>query len=93
MPEQAAAYQAALETVWAQPWLAGIYWWNWDTSPYQGGANDGNFTPHGKPAEEILRSYYLRDVTSLGTISEPDQTWFADALLDQIQQRAVSYFW
>jgi hypothetical protein len=58
--EQAICYRAALESFWAQPWLAGIYWWNWDTDPEQGGEQDIGFTPHGKPAEEILQVYYNR---------------------------------
>jgi hypothetical protein len=59
--EQAICYRAFLESVWGQPWLAGIYWWNWDTDPDQGGEQDTGFTPHDKPAEEILQAYYSAD--------------------------------
>ena len=58
LQEQADCYRAALETLWRQPWLAGIYWWNWDTDPAQGGPDDAGFTPHDKPAEELLKIYY-----------------------------------
>jgi hypothetical protein len=60
LQEQADAYQAALEVLWGQPWLAGIYWWNWDTNPNKGGEADTDFTPHNKPAEEVLKAYYIQ---------------------------------
>jgi len=60
LQEQADAYRAALEVLWGQPWLAGIYWWNWDTNPNRGGETDTDFTPHNKPAEEVLKTYYLQ---------------------------------
>jgi hypothetical protein len=64
LQEQADCYESALEAIWNQPWLAGIYWWNWDTTPNQGGPHDAGFTPHRKPAEELLKIYY-RPVLSL----------------------------
>ena len=58
LQEQADCYQAALETVWGKPWLKGIFWWQWNTisvpTPWPG-------DPHGKPAEDILRKFYLAD--------------------------------
>ena len=59
LQEQADAYQAAFEVLWGQPWLAGIFWWQWFADPNIGGADDDGFTPHGKPAEQVLTSYYL----------------------------------
>jgi len=56
---QANAYQAALETFYHRPWIAGIYWWAWDLNPEGGGANDTGYTPQGKPAEWILEQFYL----------------------------------
>jgi hypothetical protein len=58
LQEQVDGYQAALEVLWGQPWLAGIYWWNWDVNPQKGGPEDKDYTPYGKPAEEVLRTYY-----------------------------------
>ena len=58
LQEQADCYRAALETLWGKPWLRGIYWWYWSTNPDQGGPEDVDFTPHNKPAERVLRSYY-----------------------------------
>ena len=59
LEEQADCYEAALEVLIGQPWLAGIYWFHWSANPNAGGPNDKSYTPQGKPAEEILKSYYL----------------------------------
>ncbi|MBN1583947.1 MAG: hypothetical protein JXA89_24780 [Anaerolineae bacterium] len=58
LQEQSDAYRAALDVLWKQPWLAGIYWWNWDVNPQKGGLKDKDYTPYGKPAEDVLRAYY-----------------------------------
>ncbi|MBN1814209.1 MAG: hypothetical protein JXA14_20390 [Anaerolineae bacterium] len=58
LEEQAHAYEAALAVLWDRPWLAGIYWWNWDVNPQKSGPEDKGYSPHGKPAEDVLRAYY-----------------------------------
>ena len=60
LQEQADAYQAALEVLWGRPWLAGIFWWQWPAIPNSSGPGNTDFTPSGKPAEHVLRSFYLR---------------------------------
>jgi uncharacterized lipoprotein YddW (UPF0748 family) len=82
LQEQAACYQAVFETFWHQPWFAGTYWWYWSTDPELGGADDGDYTPHGKDAEEVLRTYYLSepgDWTRTARIAtpydSPDEEW------------------
>lgn len=56
LQEQADCYQAALEMVMGKPWLKGIFWWQWNAisvpEPWPG-------DPHGKPAEDVLRKFYL----------------------------------
>jgi hypothetical protein len=69
--EQAICYRAVLESMWGQPWLAGFYWWNWDTDPNQGGPEDQGYTPHNKPAESILRLYYDPSTTHLPVVEKP----------------------
>jgi len=56
--EQADCYLAAFESAWEEPWFAGMYWWDWSADPDVGGSRDGGFTPFGKPAEGVLRSWY-----------------------------------
>jgi hypothetical protein len=58
LQEQADCYQAALESVYGEPWFAGIYWWSWGPDPLEGGPNDDGYSPHDKPAELILRKWY-----------------------------------
>lgn len=58
LQEQADAYRAAFDSVFAQSWFAGMYWWEWGTDPFAGGSCDDAFTPHDKPAEDILRVWY-----------------------------------
>ena len=58
LQEQADCYQAALEAMWGKPWLKGIFWWQWWVNQI-GGPNDSGYTPVGKPAEAILKRFYL----------------------------------
>jgi hypothetical protein len=55
---QADAYTAFFEAVWPKPWFAGVHWWKWRSSLDDGGANNDDFTPRSKPAEEVLRQFY-----------------------------------
>ncbi len=57
---QSRAYQAVLEVLWQRPWFYGMYWWKWHSDMNQGGPSDGDFTPRGKPAEQILSDWYRR---------------------------------
>ena len=59
LQEQADCYHAVLETFWNKAWFRGIYWWYWSTNPNQGGVTDKDYTPFNKPAETIMKGYYL----------------------------------
>lgn len=61
LQEQADCYQAALEVLWGKPCLKGIFWWQWLANPliWPGGPNDNSNFPYGKPAEEVLKRFYL----------------------------------
>ncbi|MGA2915869.1 MAG: glycosyl hydrolase family 53 [Sedimentisphaerales bacterium] len=58
--EQARYYQAALENFWNEPWFAGYAWWAWHSYlyPKEEAASDRSFCPYGKPAEDIVKSWY-----------------------------------
>ena len=58
LQEQADTYQAAFESIFDQSWFAGMYWWSWGTEPFEGGPCDDGYSPHDKPAEDILRAWY-----------------------------------
>lgn len=54
--EQLRLYKSFLKT-WADaPGIGGIIWWEWDTT--EGGKDDYNYTPRGKPAETLLREWF-----------------------------------
>lgn len=56
--EQAAAYEAAFRQFYNEPWMAGMYWWFWPADPWASGPCDTGYSPHQKPAEDILRAWY-----------------------------------
>lgn len=57
--EQADSYQAIFEVFSGKSWWQGVYWWSLDTNPEQGGLADRSYSPHGKPAEAVLKRYFL----------------------------------
>lgn len=59
--EQAAAYEALLATFSRSPWWAGVHWWMWDDWPGSGETPRRlAYTPHGKPAEQVVRRWWRR---------------------------------
>ena len=57
---QANLYQAFFDAVYGQEWFHGVFWWGWLTMLADGGPANLDFTPHGKPAAEILLKYFLK---------------------------------
>jgi len=43
--EQAVLYEAAMSSLWSEPWLCRFYWWQWRTSPPANPKSDAGFTP------------------------------------------------
>jgi len=59
LAHQAAAYDAALEALFALPFVRGVYIWKWfSDSRDERGPTD--FSPAGKPAETVLGRWYRR---------------------------------
>jgi hypothetical protein len=58
MEEQANAYEAAFRQLTGEPWLAGMYWWTWHPDRFKSGCCDDGYSPHQKPAENVLRAWY-----------------------------------
>ncbi len=54
---QANCYEAFFQTFWNQSWFAGAHFWQWRMHPKQ--INTADFTPQGKPAEEVMRKWFL----------------------------------
>ena len=51
-------YQAALKTFSVRTWMTGLFLWQWDPDPTVGGPKDDGYTPHGKPAETVLKHWF-----------------------------------
>jgi len=58
LQQQVNCYQAVFEALAGKDWWHGVFWWNWDTNPLQGGPTDTDYTAANKPAEDILRVNY-----------------------------------
>ena len=59
--EQAVAYEALLATFSRYAWWAGVHWWMWDDWPGSGDTPKRlAYTPHGKPAEQVVRRWWRR---------------------------------
>lgn len=56
--EQRDCYQAAFQVFWSKLWFRGFFWWNWEPNPNQGGPDNRDYTPYGKPAERVLQQWY-----------------------------------
>jgi len=60
--EQADCYQATYEELWRrEPWLRGMYWWNWEVDPNPVWEADNWYTPQGKPAQNVIGLHYMPD--------------------------------
>ena len=68
---QAAAYEALLQAWGDRPWFRGVFWWYWQPDPRAGGPHDDDFTPQGKPAQEVLRTWYGGPQPALGEDGAP----------------------
>jgi hypothetical protein len=51
-------------------WLAGIYWWKWPTLLEDGGPEDNHFTPNGKPAAQVVASWYKQMASEAAVTSQ-----------------------
>ena len=57
LEEQYRCYRAVYEVWRDQPYLGGIFWWNWFGA---GGPKDTYYTPRSKPAEKVVREWFRR---------------------------------
>ena len=57
--EQEDAYEAAFESFWNRTWFKGMFWWDRDTYPYKDYQYDNGFRTLEKPAERVMKKWYL----------------------------------
>lgn len=58
--EQADCFMALFESVYSQPWFAGLFIWNWDIYDSHDGTNRNGYSPKGKPAEAVVSEWFSR---------------------------------
>ncbi len=66
---QAKCYEAFFETIWQEPWFAGVYWWKWNPNVRSGGKYNRRFTPQNKPAEKIIEAHYRGEGSAVSRIA------------------------
>jgi len=49
-------YEAVRSAFQGRPWLAGIFWWEWESIPSR--TELTGYTPRGKPAERVVREWF-----------------------------------
>ncbi|MFT6796183.1 MAG: hypothetical protein ACJART_001322 [Maribacter sp.] len=61
---QQLAYEALFKKTWQQPWLSGIYVWEWNNrTPEESAKKDLDFSPRFKPAENTIAKWYGKDTS------------------------------
>lgn len=60
--EQSNSYEALIEYWDAYAYVAGVYWWNWESNPSAGGSGDAGYTPQNKPAEQVLTTLWTQPI-------------------------------
>ncbi|MFX0556657.1 glycoside hydrolase family 113 [Maribacter sp. CXY002] len=56
---QQLAYEALFKKTWSEPWLAGIYIWQWhNETTIESTDTDQDFSPRFKPAENVIGKWY-----------------------------------
>jgi hypothetical protein len=58
LEEQMFAYEAAFRQLYDEPWLGGMFWWQWHADRFVSGPCNDGFSPYQKPAETVLRAWY-----------------------------------
>ncbi|MCK4413291.1 MAG: hypothetical protein KAY32_07095 [Candidatus Eisenbacteria sp.] len=58
LQEQVDCYEAALQTFCDRDYFRGFFWWDWEPDPDHGGPTDNGYSPHGKPAADVLADWY-----------------------------------
>ena len=60
--EQARFYESAFRTFFNEPWFCGFAWWDWPARlyPKEQAAGNRGFCCYGKPAEQVLRTWYAK---------------------------------
>ncbi len=56
--EQAREYDALFSYFNSVPYIRGIHLWDWNSDPNYGGNGNIDYTPQGKPAQDVMTSWF-----------------------------------
>jgi hypothetical protein len=93
MEEQANAYEAAFQQLYSEPWLGGIYWWTWHPDRFESGRCDDGYSPHQKPAEEVLRAWYGGSALTRQPVLLPDYVPAGEIYADALASSWADWSW
>ncbi|GBD07720.1 hypothetical protein HRbin21_01552 [bacterium HR21] len=71
MEAQERYYQAVRLLCAAEPWCAGVFWWEWESVPSP--SEQTGYTPRNKPAARVVREWYQQ----ASARAEPGRGWWA----------------
>jgi len=66
LQQQSVCYDALATSLFNKPWFAGIFWWKYFTSMNAGGTRDNDFCPLGKPAEKMMKAWFVKKRSGAG---------------------------
>jgi hypothetical protein len=93
LEEQLFAYEAAFRQLYDEPWLGGMFWWQWHANRFVSGPCNDGFTPYQKPAEGVLRAWYGGDPLPEQPILFPDHSQVLDIYTDGLASGWDNWSW
>ena len=60
---QARYYKVLMDIFIEKEWFYGMYWWYWGTNPDMGGKYNRGFIPQNKPAEDVIKERYAKNIS------------------------------
>jgi hypothetical protein len=93
LEEQLFAYEAAFRQLYDEPWLGGMFWWQWHADRFVSGPCDDGFTPYQKPAEGVLRAWYGGDPLPHHSTLLPDYNQTLDIYIDDLVPGWDNWSW
>jgi hypothetical protein len=67
---QSDLYEATFQTFWNEPWFAGLFVWRWSPpEELNRGIPTYNYSPKGKPAEQVIEKWFGKDSVAVGRSS------------------------
>lgn len=62
---QALMYEAFFKAVYPQPWFQGVFFWAWLTNPDDTGKTGDAFTPSGRLAATVMKTFFTKNATAV----------------------------